>query len=60
MSDFNDDLVCEVLQKIRNSAPTACELDDCHHLQTAVDRLIEYAWIAVNRPSDKDETESDQ
>lgn len=45
--------VREQLQKIRSTAPSACELEDCHDLQASVQKLLDFAWRAVNPPKDE-------
>jgi len=42
MSDY------DAMQNIRSTAPAACELEDCHDMETAVRRLIEFAHQAVS------------
>ena len=37
----------KILQHIRMSAPMACELEDSYDLESAVQRLLEFAWQAV-------------
>ena len=37
----------DAMREIRNGAPMACGLSDCHHLPTAINRLLEFAHRAV-------------
>ena len=38
------------IERVRNGAPMACGLSDCHHLPTVIGRLLEFAHKSVSPP----------